>query len=67
MHTFCVYNQSLTTASDSRLFGSVVRALDFGPGGPGFESCQGRVIFNYALFLFLKAFMSSFFLSFYRY
>ena len=29
MHSFCVYNQSLTTASGSRLFGSVVRALDF--------------------------------------
>ena len=29
MHSFCVYIQSLTTASGSRLFGSVVRALDF--------------------------------------
>ena len=38
MHSFCVYNQSLTTASGSRLFGSVVRALDFWPRGPGFES-----------------------------
>ena len=38
MHSFCVYNLSLTTASGSRLFGSVVRALDFWPRGPGFES-----------------------------
>ena len=57
MHSFCVYNQSLTTASGSRLFGSVVRALDFCPGGTGFISRQGQVIFSYALFLFIKAFI----------
>ena len=34
-HSFLVDIQSLTTASESRLFGSVVRALDFYPGGPG--------------------------------
>ena len=34
-HSFEVYIQSLTTASKSRLFGSVVRALDFYPGGQG--------------------------------
>ena len=30
-HSLYVYIQSLTTASASRLFGSVVRALDFYP------------------------------------
>ena len=35
MHSFYVYIQSLTTASESRLFGSVVRALDFYPDRPG--------------------------------
>ena len=34
-HSFEVYIQSLTTASGSRLFGSVVRALDFYTGEPG--------------------------------
>ena len=34
-HSLYVYNQSLTTASESRLFDSVVRALDFYLGGPG--------------------------------
>ena len=29
------YIQSLTTASGNKLFGSVVRALDYHPGGPG--------------------------------
>ena len=58
MHSFCVYNQALTTASGSRLFGSVVRALDFWPRGPGLESRRGRIIFSYALFLFVTAFMS---------
>ena len=48
MHSFCLhaYNQSLKTASESRLIGSVVRALDFCPGGPGLESHQKRVIFK---------------------
>ena len=32
LHSFSVYNQSLTTAQGSRLFGSVVRALNFCPG-----------------------------------
>ena len=48
LHGFCVYNQSLTTASESRLFGSVVRALDICLGGPGLESRPGRVICSYA-------------------
>ena len=54
MYSFCVYmyNQSLTTVSGSRIFGSVVTAFDFCPGGPGFKSCPGRVIFSYAIFLF---------------
>ena len=58
MHSFCAYIQSLTTASGSRLFGSVVRAFEFLPRGPEFESRRGRIIFSYALFLFLTAFMS---------
>ena len=33
-HSLYVYIQSLTTESESRLFGSVVRALDFYPGRP---------------------------------
>ena len=53
MHSFCVYNQSLTTASGSRFFGSVVRALDFWQRGPGFDSRRGRIIFSCALFLFV--------------
>ena len=58
LHSFCLYYQSLTTASGSRLFGSVVRTLDFCPGGSRFGSLQGRVIFSYALFLFVTALMS---------
>ena len=38
MHSLCVYNQSLTTASESRLFGYVVRELDFCPNHPGLGS-----------------------------
>ena len=33
MHSFGVYNQSMTIGSGSPLFGSVVRAFDFCPGG----------------------------------
>ena len=58
MHSFGVYNQSMTIGSGSPLFGSVVRAFDFCPGGgPGFESRQWRIIFG-ALYLFVTAFMS---------
>ena len=42
MHSFYVYIQSLTTASGSRLFGSVVTALDFCPGDHG--SNPARVV-----------------------
>ena len=58
LHSFCVNYPSLTTAPGSRLYNPIVRALDFCPGGPGFESRQGRVIFSHALFLFVTAFMS---------
>ena len=37
-----VYIQSLTTASRSRLFGSVVRALDFYPDRPGSNLTKGE-------------------------
>ena len=38
--------QSLTTASGSRLFSSVVRALDFYPGGPGSNPTIGGKFFQ---------------------
>ena len=43
--------QSLTTASGSPLFGSVVRALDFYPGRPGLHPIIGGKFFSYASFL----------------
>ena len=46
MHSFCVYIQSLTTASGNRLFCSVVRAMDFWPRGPGFESFSAMPYFS---------------------
>ena len=38
--------QSLTTASGSRLFGLVVRALDFNPGGPGSLTTKCGIFFQ---------------------
>ena len=51
MHSFCVYIQSLTTASGSRLFGSVFRALDFdqevlGSNPVGVESFSAMPYFS---------------------
>ena len=45
-HSVYVYNQSLTSASESRHFGSVVRALDFQPGGPGSIPTKGMTFFQ---------------------
>ena len=44
------YNQSLTTASESRLFGSVVRALLFYCGDLGSIPSQGVGIFSAMLY-----------------
>ena len=44
--------QSLTTASGSRLFDSVVRAMGFSPGRPGSNPTTGGIFFSiYASFL----------------
>ena len=45
-HSLLVYIQSLTTASWSWLFGSVVRASDFYPGRPGLNSTIGGTFFQ---------------------
>ena len=56
MHSFKVYIQSLTTASGSRLFGSVVGELDFCPGNHG--SVPFRVgNFSAMLYNFVMAFV----------
>ena len=51
MHSLLLYIQSLTTASGSRLFGSVARALDFYLGRPGSNPTIGGKFFSYASFL----------------
>ena len=50
--------QSLTTTSGSRLFGSVVRASDFYPGGPGSIPTSVVEIFSAMLHSFVTTFMS---------
>ena len=52
-----VFNQSLTTASESRLFGSVVRALVFYRGDPGSIPSVGTGNFS-AMLYFVTAIMS---------
>ena len=52
-----VYNQSLTTASESRLFGSVVRALVLYWGDPGSIPSEGTRIFS-AMLYFVTVIMS---------
>ena len=52
-----VYNESLTTASGSRLFGSVVRALVFYRGDPGSIPSDGTGKFS-AMLYFVMAIMS---------
>ena len=52
-----VYNQSLTTASGSRLFGSVVRALVSYRGDPGLIPSEGTGNFS-AMLYFVTTFMS---------
>ena len=52
-----VYYQSLTTASESRLFGSVVRALVFYRGDPGSIPSDGTGNFS-AMLYFVTAIMS---------
>ena len=52
-----VYNQFLTTASESRLFGSVVRALVFYQGDPGLIPSKGTGNFP-AILYFVTAIMS---------
>ena len=48
-----VYNQSLTTESESRLFGSVVRALILYQGDPGSIPSKGMGnFFSYALLFY---------------
>ena len=46
LHSLYVYIQSLTTAAECQLFGSVVRALDFLPSGPGSNPTKGGKIFS---------------------
>ena len=46
-----VYNQSLTTASESRLFGSVVRALVLYRGDPGSNPSEGTGNFSAMLYI----------------
>ena len=41
-----IYIQSLTTTSGSRLFGSMVRVLDFYPGGRGSNPTIGETFFQ---------------------
>ena len=58
-----IYNniQSLTTASESRRFGSVVRALDFYPDRPGSIPPIGGIFFFFfsvMLHSFVTTFMS---------
>ena len=45
-HSLYLHIQSLTTASESRLFGTVVRALDFYPDIPGSNptTCRREII-----------------------
>ena len=45
-HSLKFYLRSLTPASESRLFGSVVRALDFLPRGPGSNPTRENVFFS---------------------
>ena len=45
-HSLYVYIQSLTTALGSRLFGSVVRELDFYPGRQGSNPTIGERLFQ---------------------
>ena len=52
-----VYNQSLTTASESQLFGSVVRALVLYRGDPGTIPSKGAGNFS-AILYFVTAIMS---------
>ena len=56
-HSLLVYIQSLASASESRLFGSVVRTLDF-YGQTGFESHSRRDFFPAMLHSFVTTFMS---------
>ena len=53
-----VYNQFLTTVSESRLFGSVVRALVSYQGDPGSIASEGTENFP-AMLYFVTAIMSS--------
>ena len=46
-----IYIQSLTITSGNRLFGSVVRALDFHPDRPGSNPKISGIFFSYASFL----------------
>ena len=46
-----VYNPSLTTASESRLFGSVVRAMVLYRGDPGSIPSQGMGICSAMLYI----------------
>ena len=57
-HSLFIYIQSLTTASGSRLFGSVIRALDFISKQTGFEYHDRREIFSAMLHSFVATFMS---------
>ena len=50
-HSLQVYIQSLTTVSGSRLFGSVVKALDFYLGGPGLNPTIGGKFFQLCFIL----------------
>ena len=52
-----VYNQALTTASESQLFGSVVRALVLYRGDPGSIPSKGTRNLS-AMFYFVTAIMS---------
>ena len=52
-----VYNQSMTTASESQLFGSVVRALVLYRGNPRSIPSEGTGYFT-AMLYFVRAIMS---------
>ena len=53
-HSFYVFIQSLTTASGSRLFGSVVRASDFYPDRPSSNPTKGGNVFTLYLIPLLR-------------